>query len=193
MLGLAVEGDDGDLGRAGLHDLEILLGDRPVRPVQQQCALRSDLGAHDLHHLRGQLPAGIEGHEAAGLQQPHEAPIAAQKAALIIPDDDLEPKSVLTHQYAPREKLKVAGRFPRHERGPELQPGRATLHAGLRPRPVRGRAVPVPGLRLCGRAVSAPAQSAAALALAGREAGRLPHFVEPAEAGVPGKDVRRGS
>jgi len=42
---------------------------------------------------------------------------------------------------------------------------------------VRGRVVPVPGLRLCGRAVSAPAQSAAALALAGREAGRLPHLL----------------
>ena len=34
MLGLAVERDDGDLGRADLHDLEILFGYRPVRPVQ---------------------------------------------------------------------------------------------------------------------------------------------------------------
>ncbi len=51
VLGLAVERDNGDLGRAGLHDLEILLGYRRVRPVQQQRALRGDLGAHDLHHL----------------------------------------------------------------------------------------------------------------------------------------------
>ena len=97
MLGLAVERDDGNLGRAGLHDLEILLGHQPVRPVQQQSALRGDLGAHDLHHLGRQLPAGVECHEAAGLQQAHEAPIAAQKSALVVTYNDLEPKSVLTH------------------------------------------------------------------------------------------------
>ena len=64
-----------------------------------------------------------------------------------------------------RSKREVAGRPPRSGRGPELEPGRATIHLGLRPRPVRGRDAPVPRLRLCGRAVSALAQSTAAPAL----------------------------
>jgi hypothetical protein len=47
--------------------------------------------------------------------------------------------------------------------------------------------VPVPGLRLSGRAVSAPAHGATTLALAGREAGRLPKNESP-----PKRDDRRG-
>lgn len=70
------------------------------------------------------------------------------------------------------------------KRGPGLELGRAAFHLGLRPLPVQGRGAPVPGLRLCGPAVSAPAHGAATLALSGGEAGRLPIF-RSAEAAMP--------
>ena len=60
----------------GVHDLEVLLGDRQMRPLQQQRLFRRDLGAHDLDDLRGEVAPGVEGREAARLQKPHEAAVA---------------------------------------------------------------------------------------------------------------------
>ena len=60
-----------------------------------------------------------------------------------------------------RAASKVAGRHPRGSRGPGLEPGGATLHPGLRPRPYpKAGSVPVPGLRYCRQAVSTLAHSA---------------------------------
>ena len=90
MLGLAVEGDDGNLGRAGLHDLEVLGGDCRVRLDKQQRLVGGDLGAHDLDDLRRQMPVGVERREAPRRQQPLETPVTGQKCPLVVLDDDLE-------------------------------------------------------------------------------------------------------
>ena len=209
VLGLAVERDDGDLGRR--------------RPARSRNSARLPPDASGNSSARSvaisarttfttsavSCPPGSKAMKRPG-QQPHEAAIAGQEAALVIPDDDLElqrnklhvdlrsrcpPRKTSPHKGETRELgLKVAGRFPRRERGPELQPGRATLHAGLRPRrPRTGRAGA--RLRLCGPggirsgtkrrcACSCGAISAgASMSAAQREACRLPIFWSPPRGG----------
>ena len=90
MLRLAVERDDGDLGRTRLHDLEVLGGDRRVRLRHQQGLVGRDLRTRNLHHLCLQAAAVVERHEAARLEHAHEAAIARQERALVVLDDNLE-------------------------------------------------------------------------------------------------------
>ncbi len=90
MLRLAVERDDGHLGRTRLHDLEVLRGNRRVRLGDPQRLVGRHLRAHDLDDLRRQMAAEVERHEAARLEHAHEAAVARQERALVVLDDNLE-------------------------------------------------------------------------------------------------------
>ena len=94
MLRLAVEGDDGDLVGPALHDLEVLLGDRAVRLLQQQRLLRRDLGAHDLDDLDLEVMAtGRSAVKRPGCSSRTKRPSRDRKATLVVLDDSLEPRS----------------------------------------------------------------------------------------------------
>ncbi len=97
MLRLAVEGDDRDLGRAGLDDLEVALGDVGLELGEKERALGRKLGAQDLHHLDREAAEGIDLGEAARMQQALEAAVAHQEGALVVLDDDSGPKGGPVH------------------------------------------------------------------------------------------------
>ncbi len=101
VLRLAVERDDGDLGRARLHDLEIALGEAGVDLLDQQRLLGGDLGALHAHHLGHQVAAGIERGEAARAEQTLETAVARQEGALVILDDNSGEKGRAEHVRTP--------------------------------------------------------------------------------------------
>ena len=98
---LAVEGDDRHLRRAGLHDLEIALGDVGLDLGQKQRALGGELGAHDLHDLGREPAEGIDLGEAAGMKQTRKAAVAREECTLIVPDDNCGPQTGPVHHTTP--------------------------------------------------------------------------------------------
>ena len=125
MLRLAVEGDDRDLRRAGLHDLEIALGDVGLELGEKQRALGRKLGAHDLHDLGREPAEGIDLGEAARMKQALEAAVAHQEGALVVLDDNRGPQAGPVHHTTPYSRLLRSRR--RHEpqtRSPAARPRR---------------------------------------------------------------------
>ena len=138
VLRLAVERDDGDLVGAGLHDLEVLRGNRRVRLGEQQRLVGGDLGARDLDDLGRQAAAVVERNEAARAEQALEPAIAHEECTLVVLDDNLELEQhdtspIRSHFNVLRLAQQVAGCRPRRSHGPALEPEPPSLRAWLRP------------------------------------------------------------
>jgi hypothetical protein len=126
MFRIAVERDDGDLGRPGLHDFEMLRRQRRLRVLHHQRTLGRDLGANDLEDLDRQRTLEIKGGIFTGAEQLHEPTVLGQKGAFVVLDDHFEPKPTIAGHECP--PLLKRGPNRSHQTGSRAETQKSSNH-----------------------------------------------------------------